>query len=51
MYRVDREDSKEDGVVLVKLRGRAQAETIVTLLNDRPGVAEGRPRASEGLAP
>jgi hypothetical protein len=43
MYRIDREDSKEDGIVLVKLSGRAQAETIVTLLNELNALAERDP--------
>ncbi len=34
MYRIDDEESREDGVVLVKLSGRAQAETVVKLLEE-----------------
>jgi len=32
IYRIDPGDSKEDGIVLVKISGRAHAETIVKLL-------------------
>ncbi len=32
IYRIDLGNSKEDGIVLVKLSGRAHAETIVKLL-------------------
>ena len=39
-YRIDLEGSKADGVVLVKLLGRAQAETIVKLLNELNALAE-----------
>ncbi len=43
MYRIDLEDSKEDGIVLVKLSGRAQAETIVKLLDELNALAEREP--------
>ena len=43
MYRIDREDSSEDGIVLVKLSGRAQAETIVKLLQELDALAEREP--------
>ncbi|HEY8785715.1 MAG TPA: hypothetical protein VIN63_04490 [Candidatus Limnocylindria bacterium] len=43
MYRIDLEDSKEDGIVLVKLSGRAQAETIVKLLDELNTLAEREP--------
>ena len=39
IYRID-EDSKEDGITLVKLSGRAQAETIVELLVELNALAE-----------
>jgi hypothetical protein len=43
MYRIDREDSKEDGIVLVKLSGRAHAETVVKLLVELNALAEREP--------
>lgn len=43
MYRIDLEDSKDDGIVLVKLSGRAQAETIVKLLDELNALAEREP--------
>ena len=33
-YRIDLGDSNEDGIVLVTLSGRAQADSIVTLLDE-----------------
>lgn len=43
MYRLDREESREDGILLVKLTGRAQAETIVKLLDELNILAEREP--------
>jgi len=40
IYRIDLEESKEDGIVLVKLTGRAHAETIVKLLVELNSLAE-----------
>jgi hypothetical protein len=40
IYRIDREEPKEDGIVLVKLTGRAHAETIVKLLVELNSLAE-----------
>jgi len=42
IYRID-EDSKEDRIILVKLSGRAQAETIVKLLDELNALAERDP--------
>ena len=42
IYRID-EDSNEDRIVLVQLSGRAQAETIVKLLEDLNAHAERDP--------
>jgi hypothetical protein len=39
-YHIDLEASKAGGVMLVKLSGRAQAETIVKLLNELNALAE-----------
>lgn len=39
-YHIDLDGSKADGVLLVKLSGRAQAETIVKLLNELNALAE-----------
>lgn len=41
MYRIDHEDSREDGIVLVNLSGRAQSETIVKLLEELNTLADG----------
>ena len=43
VYRIDLEDSKEDGIVLVRLSGRAHAETIVKLLDELNALAEREP--------
>jgi hypothetical protein len=42
MYRIDREDN-DDSIVLVKLSGRAHAETIVKLLDELNALAEREP--------
>ena len=39
-YHIDLDASKADGVTLVKLSGRAQAETIVRLLEELNALAE-----------
>ena len=39
-YHIDLDASKADGVLLVKLSGRAQAETIVRLLEELNALAE-----------
>jgi hypothetical protein len=43
MYRIDLEVSKDDGIVLVKLSGRAQAETIIKLLDELNALAGREP--------
>ena len=43
IYRIDREDEKDDRIVLVKLSGRAQADTIVKLLVELNALAERDP--------
>ena len=43
MYRIDPEDSREEGIVLVKLSGRAQADSIVKLLDELNILAEREP--------
>ena len=40
MYHIDLEGSKADGVVFVKLSGRAHTETIVKLLDELNALAE-----------
>ena len=42
-YHIDLEDSKEHGIVVVKLSGRAHAETIVDLLHELNALAERDP--------
>jgi hypothetical protein len=42
-YRIDPADSNADGLILVTLSGRAQADTIVKLLNELNVLAEGDP--------
>jgi hypothetical protein len=43
MYSIDPEDSREEGIVLVKLSGRAQADSIVKLLDELNALAEREP--------
>ena len=43
MYLIDPASSREDGIVFVKLTGRAQAETIVKLLSELNALAEREP--------
>jgi hypothetical protein len=62
VYRIDLEESREDGIVLVKLCGRAQSQTIVNLLEELNALAiriaafasnpviYGRNRTFQGLA-
>jgi hypothetical protein len=45
IYSIDLEDSNDDRIVLVKLSGRAQAETIVKLLDELNALAERDPSA------
>ena len=42
-YHIDLEDSKDHGIVLVKLSGRAQAVTIIELLHELNALAERDP--------
>ena len=42
-YLIDPEDSREDGIVVVRLSGRAQAENIVKLLFELNALAERDP--------
>jgi hypothetical protein len=42
-YRIDPADSNADGLILVTLSGRAQADTIVKLLNELNALAQGDP--------
>lgn len=44
IYRID-QDSNEDRIALVKLSGRAQAETIIKLLDELNALAERDPTA------
>ena len=39
-YRIDPADSNADGLILVTLTGRAQADTIVKLLNELNALAQ-----------
>jgi hypothetical protein len=43
LYRIDPESSNEDGLVFVKLSGRAQADAIVKLLKELNALAERDP--------
>jgi hypothetical protein len=43
IYRIDRENSIDDRIVLVKLSGRAQADNIVKLLEELNALAERDP--------